>query len=394
MAATRPASAAAQGEGPPLLITGLASTLYRIPPATPWEDATHRVSGLEFLLLDLETDEGITGTGFTYTVGVGGSAVKALLDDYCRPLLLGADLRDPERLWQTLRNHLHRTGSGGINTLALAAVDIAAWDAVARSQDQPLYRVLGGARDSIPAYGSGIDLFMSPAQLRDHLLGYTGQGYTAVKIKVGCPTLQEDVRRVAAAREVIGPDGILLLDANQSWRLDEAVRRVAAFEPWQPFWIEEPLAPEDIEGHARLRQACRVPVAAGESLYSKHQFLEYLRAGAVDILQPDAARVGGITEWLKIAHLAESWNRPVAPHFLMELSVSLLCAVPNGLILENVTGGSLTELGVLEQPIAVRGGRAEPPTGPGHGIGFGRRRLAPYAVSSAQLQELDPRTHK
>ena len=308
--------------------------------------------------------------------------------------MIGLDARDTEQIWTSLQHHLHRTGSGGINTFALSAINIAVWDLVAKSQGVPLSQALGGARKSIPAYGSGIDLFMSPDQLREHLQAYLDQGYDAVKIKVGRETLREDLERVAVARETIGPDRKLLVDANQCWRLEEAIPRVKAFEVYQPYWIEEPLVSDDVGGHARLRQVTSIPIAAGESLYSKYQFLEYLRADAIDILQPDVCRVGGITECMKIAALAQSWNLPFAPHFMMELSVHLLCAVSNGLILENVTGGSLTDMGLLSEPITVENGIGTPGSAAGHGIQFDQEQLGSRIVDSEDLRQLDTTSYK
>ncbi len=374
-------------------IRAVSFSLHRFPPATPWRDATHRVTGLEFIVARLETDGEITGTGLTYTVGVGGSALLALLEDYCAGLLVGRDLREPERLWRLLFDHLHRTGSGGLNTLAIAAVDIAVWDALARLWNLPLWQALGGACESIPGYGSGIDLFMTPEELSAHLGGYVRQGYRTVKIKVGRARLSEDVARLYAARETVGPDTRLVLDANQCWTVDEAVRRARAFEIFQPAWLEEPLAPEDVPGHARLRRSTAIPIAVGESLYTAPQFLEYLRADAVDVLQPDVARVGGFTPWRKIAALAEAWNLPVAPHFLAELSLHALCAVPNGLVLENVTGGSFAELGMIAAPLELHEGDFLAPRSPGHGLALNEDVLARHRVQPGQLHALDTSTH-
>ena len=297
--------------------------------------------------------------------------------------MLGLDATEYERIWRRLWWQLHRTGSGGISTLAMAAVDIGIRDLLAKSRGLPLYRALGAATDSVRVYGSGIDLAMDCSELRDHLSCYLERGYTAVKIKVGRPTLREDLERVRLARDVIGPDRLLLLDANQSLRLDEAIRRLQAFQSFQPYWIEEPLAREDIEGHAHLRRATQVPVAVGESLYTKHQFLDYLKHEAADILQPDVARVGGVTEWLKIAHVCEAWGRPVAPHFMSELSVHLVCGVSNGLILEDVTGGSFAELGMVTSPLNIAGGMAYAQQSvAGHGIHFNTDAIAPYEVKT------------
>lgn len=357
--------------------------LYAIPPAARWEDATCKVPRLEFLTVELTTDTEIVGTGLTYTVGVGGSAIKALLEDYCVSLVKGLDALCSERAWTLLWEHLHRTGSGGLNTLAIAGVDTAIWDIVAKTRHLPLYQALGGSHRALPAYASGIDLHLEPDELRGNLQMYVDQGYRGTKIKVGCPTIDQDVARVATARETLGGDHLLLLDANQGWDLQEAQRRLKAFEEFRPYWIEEPLIAEDIEGHARLRRVTDVPIAVGESLYTSYQFLAYLRAEAADIFQPDVARVGGITPWLKIAHLCEAWNRPVCAHYLRELSAHLHCAVPNSLIIEEVLGGSLTDMGLLRRPMPISNGLAEPSILPGHGIDFDFRRMKEHEVTAA-----------
>jgi L-alanine-DL-glutamate epimerase-like enolase superfamily enzyme len=349
-------------------IARVATRLNRVSPATHWEDSTHVCAALEYIVLELETEGGLTGTGFAYTIGVGGSAIVSLIENECAPLVAGLDIRDRQRIWSLLWDNLHRTGSGGTNTLAIAAIDIAVWDALARAEKTPLHRLLGGARPTIPVYASGIDYGMTADELEAHLESCRAAGYPAVKIKVGHAALRQDVERVRLARRTLGDDLTLLLDANQRWRVDEAVRRCHAFAEFNPGWIEEPLQAEDIEGHARLRRSTPIPIAVGESLYTKFDFMNYIRAGAVDIVQPDVARVGGFTEWLKISSLAEAAGLSVAPHFLIELSIQGLCAIPNGLMLENVFGGSLHETGLTESPIEISAGRAAPPERSGHGI--------------------------
>jgi L-alanine-DL-glutamate epimerase-like enolase superfamily enzyme len=200
-------------------------------------------------------------------------------------------------------------------------------------------------------------------------------------MKVGRDDPQEDVERVAAVRRLIGPSLPLMLDANQKWTAAEAIRRVGLLKPFDPYWLEEPLLADDRAGHAHVRQATGVSMAVGETLYTRYEFADYIRAGAVDVIQADIPRVGGFTEWLKIAKLAESFNLPVAPHFMMELSVHALCGVPNGLILEDLQGGSLTDLGVLAEPIRVVNGEIAPPARPGHGIVFDPAALARYEVT-------------
>ena len=361
-------------------ITEVEARLYRIPPPVRIQDSIQHISHWEFILARVTTDRGIAGTGFAYTLGIGGTAVRELVGTYLAPLVVGADPVDVERIWTRCWWELHALGSGGMSRFALATIDIAVWDILAQAAGVPLYRLLGGFRDRIRAYGSGINAHLDGEPLLEQMRGFLAQGYRAVKMKVGRDDPQEDVERVAAVRRLIGPGVSLMLDANQKWTAGEAIRRVHLLTPFDPFWIEEPLLADDRAGHAHVRQATGVPMAVGETLYTRYEFADYIRAGAVDVIQADVPRVGGFTEWIKIAKLAESFNLPVAPHFMMELSVHALCAVPNGLILEDLQGGSLTDLGVLAEPIRVMQGEIAPPARAGHGIVFDQAALRRYEV--------------
>ncbi len=362
-------------------ITGIETRLYRIPPAVHIEDSIQRIAHWELILSTVTTDSGLTGTGFAYTLGIGGTAVRELVETYLTPLVVGHDAVDVERIWSRCWWELHALGSAGMTRYALAAIDIAIWDILAKHAGVPLYRLLGGFRDRIPAYGSGINMHLDGEPLLEQMRGFLAQGYRAVKMKIGRDNPEEDVERVGAVRRLIGPAVPLMLDANQKWTAGEAIRRIALLRPFDPFWLEEPLLADDRDGHTHVRQASGVPIAVGETLYTRYEFADYMRAGAVDIVQADIPRVGGFTEWMKIAKLAESFNLPVAPHFVMELSVHALCAVPNGLMLEDLQGGSLTDLGLLAEPIRVANGELAPPARPGHGIVFDPAALRRFEVT-------------
>ncbi|MDX6806192.1 mandelate racemase/muconate lactonizing enzyme family protein [Terrihabitans rhizophilus] len=368
-------------------ITHVDVQAYSLPPASPWEDATNRVGRLEFLVVELQTRSGLRGMGLSYTVDIGGTAMLSLARDYLANLVLGMDARDYERIWERLNRQSRRLGLG-LNSMAIAAFDIAVWDLIGKSTGQPLHKLLGGARDSIPAYISEINLSAEDRveDLVARIADYRDRGYGAVKIKVGKEDFAEDLERVARVREALGPSGRLFVDLNQKWSASEAIVKAPQLDAFNLGWIEEPLLYNDVPGHAALRRAIRTPIALGESLYSRHQVLEYLRADAVDIVQADVAFVGGITEWLKIAHLAQAFGRPVAPHFMMELSLHLLCGVPNAFMLENVIGGSLTELGLLEEPIAVVNGIGVPPDRPGHGIVLNKAALKPHELTGERAR--------
>lgn len=362
-------------------IAAVECRLYRIPPAAQIQDSIQRISHWEFLLTTVTTDSGVQGTGFAYTLGIGGTALRELVETYLAPLLLGQDVQDIERVWSRCWWELHALGSGGMTRFALATIDIALWDILGKQADLPLYRLLGGARERIPAYGSGINMHLDGEPLLEQMRGFLARGYRAVKMKVGREDAAEDVERVAAVRRLIGPSVRLFLDANQKWTAAEAIRRGNLLKPFDPSWLEEPLLADDRAGHAHVRQATGLPIAVGETLYTRYEIADYIRAGAMDVVQADIPRVGGFTEWMKIARLAESFNLPVAPHFMMELSVHALCAVPNGLILEDLQGGSLTDLGILAEPIRVVNGEMAPPARPGHGIVFDPSALRRYEVT-------------
>jgi L-alanine-DL-glutamate epimerase-like enolase superfamily enzyme len=370
-----------------LKILNIQTNAYRLPPSVPWEDATNKVDGLEFIVVEVFTDNGLVGTGLSYTVDIGGTVIKTLIEDYLAPLVIGMNPLHYEQVWHHLQRQSRRLGLG-VNSMAIAAIDIAIWDLMGKHYNQPLYKLLGGARDQIPAYISEINLRSNDTveELLDRVDRYMAQGYRTVKMKIGKPDFEEDIERITKVQERLGRGGTLLVDLNQKWSAAEAIQKCARLDSLNLGWIEEPMLYQDINGHSQLKKAIRTPIALGESMYSKQQFLEYLKADAVDIVQADVAFVGGITEWLKIAHLANAFGKPVAPHFMMELSLHLLCGVTNSYMLENVVGGSLTELGLLENPITVQNGIGIPSALPGHGIVFNPSALEPHLLHSTSLR--------
>jgi L-alanine-DL-glutamate epimerase-like enolase superfamily enzyme len=368
-------------------IISVKTNAYRIPPSVPWEDATNKVKALELIVVELKTDSGLVGTGISYTVDIGGTAIKTLIEDYLANLVIGMDPLAYEAIWQKLHRQSRRLGLG-VNSMAIAAIDIAVWDLMGKHYKQPLYQLLGGAKTHIRSYISEINLsdHDTVQQLMDRVDQYKAQGYQTVKIKIGKEHIEEDIERIRKAKERLGPHGNILVDLNQKWNVAEALSKASMLDALHLGWIEEPLLYHDIQGHQLLKNAIRTPIALGESLYSKYQFLDYLKANAVDIVQADVAFVGGITEWHKIAHLSNAYGKQVAPHFMMELSIHLLCGVTNGFMLENVVGGSLTELGILEIPITVNNGIGIPSDRPGHGIVLDQAVLAAYEINPIDIR--------
>ncbi|MCS7475991.1 mandelate racemase/muconate lactonizing enzyme family protein [Umezawaea endophytica] len=332
-------------------------------------DAVQAFLKQETIFVEVGTDDGAVGLGYSYTIGTGGTAVHALLRDHLLPRLVGQDSRLVEGVWHDLFASTRSTTVGAITSLALAAVDTALWDLKCLRAGEPLWRVAGGFRPKVPLYDTeGGWLHLSTDELVLGAKAAVDAGWNGIKVKVGKPTAHEDLERLMAVRDAVGPRFDLMVDANQSMTAAEAIRRAEAFAPVDLFWLEEPLPADDVAGHERLARSTSIPIAVGESMYSVGQFRDYLERGAASIVQVDVARVGGITPWLKVAHLAEAFNVAVCPHFLMELHVSLTAAVPNGRYVEHIP--QLRAITTAE--MSVEDGQAVAPSTPGLGIAWDR----------------------
>ena len=352
--------------------------LCDLPVETERTDALQTFVKQETIFVRVRTADGTEGVGYSYTIGTGGGAVLSLLRETLLPALIGLEAERPEAVWLALFGITRATTVGPITALALAAVDTAVWDAKTRRADLPLWVAAGGASPSVPVYDTeGGWLHLSTDELVAAAVDSRDRGMGGVKIKVGMPKGHHDLDRQRAVRDAVGPGLDIMVDANQSFSVAEAVRRARLFEQVDVFWFEEPLPAEDIEGHRLLARSTSVPIAVGESMYSLGHFREHLQRGGASIVQADVARVGGITPWLKIAHLAESFNAPIAPHFLMELHVSLVCAVPNALYLEHIP----QLRAVTSTELRIEDGRAWAPTGPGLGIDWNDSALAGLVVA-------------
>lgn len=329
-------------------------------------DAIQSFVSQETPIVRITDSDGVVGTGYSYTIGTGGPAVMSLIERTLAPALVGRDAMEIERIWRDLLFLTHATSVGAITSIALAAIDTALWDLKCRKFGQPLHLMAGGAQPEMPLYTTeGGWLHLETAALVEDALRAKADGFGGCKIKIGRP-IHEDVARIAAVREAVGPDFAIFTDANQAFQVDEAIRRARAYEPLDIGWFEEPLPADDIEGHRRLVDHTSIPIAVGESLYSALHFREYLERHACSIVQVDVGRIGGITPWLKVAHLAETFNIAVCPHFLMELHVALCAAVPNARWVEYIP--QLDEL--TTAGMTIRDGKAVPSAEPGLGIAW------------------------
>jgi L-alanine-DL-glutamate epimerase-like enolase superfamily enzyme len=319
----------------------------------------------------VHTDAGLTGLGYAWCLG-GGKAMLTVLQDDLAGVLVGEDPLDHERLWQKLYWKTQGIGRHGLVMQAQSALDLALWDLKGKACGQPVYKLLGGVRDSAPVYGSdGGWLNMSVREILTAAEEYLGQGMKGIKLKVGHEDPLIDLKRVREVRQALGDHVWIAVDANQRWDFPTALRMGREFEQLGCAWFEEPMSCEDPAGHARLAAKLDIPIALGETLGSRFEIDAYLRADAVDIVQPDLTRVGGITEFVKIIALCGARHRPLEPHLMMEASVHLACGLPGVVGLEYMPW--LTT--AFAEPPQLRDGRMIAPQKPGLGLEITRRAM-------------------
>ena len=351
-------TAVAAAEEHPTVAT-FETRLIRVPLTRPWGAEVTSVGVVETHVV---RSDGAEGWGFSWTPQIGAEAVHAMLANDVADFARGRSA-DPGAESLALWQRLHEAGGGGVTTIAMAGLDLALWDAAARERSTSLTGFLGGQRRSAPAYGSGVNLHYPIEDLVAQARRWVDAGFDAVKVKVGKPDVAEDLDRMRAVREVLGPDRALMIDANQRWDLDRATRNLEVLAEVAPAWIEEPLRADDLAGHIalseRLAASSRIPIAVGENLHNVFRFDDFLRTSAAQIVQPNVVRVGGITPFLGIAAVAAEYGAAVHPHLLPELSGQLaLClrgvpGVPDPLV-EDVEDAGFGELDALRDPSPVR----------------------------------------
>lgn len=363
-------------------VTAAESFLLRVPVGRGIADSMQFVTELEFVGVTVTTDAGIAGTGYTVTVGHGGSVIREVLDSLFIPDLVGKDPLDVREIWQQLYfGKSHWIGRAGATTMAQAAIDIALWDINAKAAGLPLWQLLGGARKAdVPIYNTHAGwLNYSIDQLRDEARELVDAGYAALKIKVGLPDPREDRRRVEAVRKAIGDGTLLMVDANQKWDLMHARQAAALLEDLGLSWLEEPLHPDDIRSHRLLCETTRIPIALGEHVYTVHAFRDYLESNAVAVVQVDVCRVGGITPWLEVAALAEAFGVRVCPHAgdLMQVHQHLVKVIPNSWMLEVIP---IWEKGLFVHQVRLKDGKCLSPAEAGASTDFTRAAIDEFRV--------------
>ncbi len=359
-------------------ITKAEARLIRVPVDPPRGDAIQKFDALEIPLVTITDKAGNSGVGFGYTIGTGGAAMLQLINKELLPKLDGEDSRRITYIDDKLFKSIHALTPGCVSSTALAAIDVALWDLAGKRTKTPLFILLGGAKNKVPIYNTNVGWLNRPLDEMVELCkeAVKKEGFRALKLKVGKDDKYEDEERVGKVREAIGKQISLMIDANQSWTIDEAVPRLKLLEKFDLVWIEEPLIATDIQGYKKLGFYTPIARAGGESLYAVADFYQYLREGALDILQPDVARIGGITNAMKVCHLAKAANLRVAPHVSPELSVTVAAAISNSMFIEYIPQMSP----VLKKTVEIKDGYAIPFDAPGHGIEFDEDALDKYEI--------------
>lgn len=369
-------------------ISSVSVCVARVPLDRVTSFSTRTVKVRDYCLVKVQSADGATGIGFCYVGNAGANVARVSVEELLAPLIIGDESTRTEGIWEEMYRQSLLHGRTGSVMRALSSLDIALWDLNARTAGLPLYRYLGcWAKDRVPSYASGGYYLdgKTPRHLGEECAAYVDQGFKAVKIKVGRHTPAEEEARVRAARESIGPDVHLMLDANNAWAdLPTALLYCDRFEEYRPYWIEEPFSPDDIDNHAKLAAHTNIVVATGEIEAGRWRFKELLDKQAAEILQTDAGVCGGITEWRRIAQTAASYGVKVSPHWLHHLHVHLVASAPNGHYVEFFPDDQVLNFRrLLNRQIEMVEGDLMLPTGPGLGFEFDEQAVEKYAVTHA-----------
>jgi L-alanine-DL-glutamate epimerase-like enolase superfamily enzyme len=366
-------------------ITGMETEVLRMPPGKFFMDAIHRFGAENGgVVLRLTTNANITGWGYiSFGFETGGpKVVEDILQGMLKPALIGQDPTLSKKLRKEMWRAAEYSGTSGLVTCAMAAVDMALWDIVGKMAKMPVYRLLGGYRQSLPTYdmcGWYYDNDDDLSQFKKQIEGALDEGFHAVKIKVGRNSVDDDIRRIQAAQQLLGKDRRLMVDANQKFNFTDALLRGKVYQQMGCFWYEEPMMPHAMKEFGDLAHELDIRIATGENLYGKYEFLELLKVGGADVVQPDNRRAGGVCEWMEIGAIADAFNVELASHGGAPTNMHMLLAMPNAIYMES---GSLKNDTTHVETLRLVNGEIPAPEDPGMGNELRREFIDKYKVQA------------
>jgi D-arabinonate dehydratase len=349
-----------------MIIRDIRTHLLNVPFEDPPKTGFLILDGLDILVVEVETDTGVIGTGHLNPLAGGMRTLDMCIHEMLKPLLIGEDARNVEDLWQKMWLATFIQGRMGITVMAMSALDIALWDAVGRAEGKPLWQLWGGRPDPLPTYGSGCFRGLGHDGMIEKAERFVAQGYSAIKMQVAHMfTHDEDVANVRDMRQALGDDIQIMVDVNQGWDADEAITVGKRLDAYNIAWLEEPVMADDFAGYAKIANAIETPVVGGENNFTHHDMQPFLDIGKIPILQPDIMR-GGYSNLRVIADRAHQVGVKIAPHMFPELSTHLVASIPNPSWIEDM--GWYNQLWV--EPVTCESGFTTPPDRPGHGLEF------------------------
>jgi L-alanine-DL-glutamate epimerase-like enolase superfamily enzyme len=347
-------------------ITEVSTRIISVPLERPVRTPIHYIVNVDNVLVELHTDEGITGIAYLWCFGVQrAQALAALVKDMVS-LVGGMDALARASVYARMEREANFLGKVGAVTIAMSAIDTALWDIAGKALNRPVWQLLGGESRSIPAYAGGLFLSDSIDVIVAEAKAYAASGFRAIKMRCGAKDWRDDIARVEAVRDAVGPNFTLMVDVVQGWTVDRAIKVGRELERFDLFYIEDPVVFDDLDGMAHVAAVLDTPIAAGENDYGLRGFRRLLEGNVVDIPMIDLQRVGGISAWMQVAAMATAWGKPVVPHVFQEISIHMLTATPSALFIEYV---SWWEVLFVDTPKLVDGG-IRPFDTPGLGLTF------------------------
>lgn len=318
-------------------VTALKTEIVDLPLAKPVATAIHLINSVGCVLLRIETDQGLIGESYLFTINATRIAV---FDEMLRGLadcVVGRDPHYVSAIWQDIWAAINPSGHRGVTIAALATIDTACWDLIGKSAEKPLHHIFGACRDRVKTYASGgLWLSQTVDQLTAEAEQFINQGFRAMKMRAGCTAMAEDIVRVRAVREAVGPNIELMVDINQALSPKQAIRLGRELEEFQLGWIEEPVAAGDLNGHARVTAQLDTPIASGETEYTRFAMRQMIEAQACDILMLDLQRIGGLSEMMRTSALADAHNLSISTHIFTEQSLCIGGAALNCISVEHI----------------------------------------------------------